>query len=252
MTTLPHSPGARVHGLAMPLAASRCCSKCGKEKPIAEFHASAHHRGGYRPECKVCTRAKQAIARAVPEAAAKQNATAKAWRAANPERVKANNIAYREARPGDNAARTKAWKLANPERFKARMIAWHAAHPGAQQRSIAAWWANNSDYRAAYKLANTEKVRAWGRAASSKRRARLRGVRSTLTARDIAEVFVAFGMRCAYCLRDDVAMEIDHVDPVSRGGDHVPENIVPACRSCNARKSGRGILYMLNRCLSAA
>lgn len=235
-----------------PLSSARRCNACGTEKSLTEFHASAHHRGGYRPSCKTCVRTKQAAARKHPGVAAKQNANARAWRAANPERVRANNDAYRMAHPGDNAARTKAWKLANPDRFKARMAAWHALHPESQRRSIATWWTNHPDYRAAYRLANTDKVRAWGRASSSRRRARLRGARATLTTRDIAETFIAFGMACAYCLRADVALEVDHVVAISQGGDHVPDNIVPACRSCNARKSGRGILYMLNRCPSAA
>lgn len=35
------------------------------------------------------------------------------------------------------------------------------------------------------------------------------------------------------------ADSLDHVVPRSRGGEHVWENVVAACRSCNARKRDR-------------
>lgn len=44
--------------------------------------------------------------------------------------------------------------------------------------------------------------------------------------------FVAF---CHYC--GFVASEVDHVIPRSRGGSDTPENLVAACRECNAEKS---------------
>jgi len=45
------------------------------------------------------------------------------------------------------------------------------------------------------------------------------------------------GHRCAYCRgRADT---IDHVLPRSRGGEHRWENVVAACRPCNARKGDR-------------
>ena len=42
---------------------------------------------------------------------------------------------------------------------------------------------------------------------------------------------------CQYCGR--AAENLDHVLPRSRGGDHSWENVVAACRPCNARKGNR-------------
>jgi 5-methylcytosine-specific restriction endonuclease McrA len=50
-------------------------------------------------------------------------------------------------------------------------------------------------------------------------------------------VFVRDDHRCQYCQR--AAENIDHVVPRSRGGEHVWENVVASCRSCNARKEDR-------------
>jgi 5-methylcytosine-specific restriction endonuclease McrA len=47
-------------------------------------------------------------------------------------------------------------------------------------------------------------------------------------------VFARDGGRCQYCAGP--AESIDHVVPRSRGGQHVWENVVAACRSCNTRK----------------
>lgn len=43
---------------------------------------------------------------------------------------------------------------------------------------------------------------------------------------------------CAYC-RNWPGEWIDHVVPISRGGLHEPNNVVPACASCNVQKRGR-------------
>ena len=39
---------------------------------------------------------------------------------------------------------------------------------------------------------------------------------------------------CAYC--GDVATEVDHVYPKSKGGEDTLDNLVAACRTCNVRK----------------
>ncbi|HEV2768284.1 MAG TPA: HNH endonuclease [Acidimicrobiales bacterium] len=50
-------------------------------------------------------------------------------------------------------------------------------------------------------------------------------------------VFARDGSRCQYCSAP--ADSIDHVVPRSRGGQHVWENVVAACRPCNAQKRDR-------------
>ncbi len=50
-------------------------------------------------------------------------------------------------------------------------------------------------------------------------------------------VFARDGGRCQYC--GAPAENIDHVVPRSRGGQHVWENVVAACRPCNTRKEDR-------------
>jgi len=50
--------------------------------------------------------------------------------------------------------------------------------------------------------------------------------------------------RCTYCRRQvpNGSLTWDHIEPLSRGGEHLIENLVIACRSCNARKGNRFLL----------
>jgi 5-methylcytosine-specific restriction endonuclease McrA len=50
-------------------------------------------------------------------------------------------------------------------------------------------------------------------------------------------VFARDGWACQYCGGN--AENLDHVVPRSRGGLHVWENVVAACRRCNAKKMDR-------------
>ncbi len=47
-------------------------------------------------------------------------------------------------------------------------------------------------------------------------------------------VFLRDGFRCQYC--GAKAENIDHVIPRSKGGPHIWENVVAACRGCNGSK----------------
>lgn len=57
-----------------------------------------------------------------------------------------------------------------------------------------------------------------------------------------------FGHRCAYCKKKHDNLGIDHVVPFSRGGLHIWQNVVPACRSCNVRKGGSERKISRGRC----
>ena len=50
-------------------------------------------------------------------------------------------------------------------------------------------------------------------------------------------VFVRDNYECQYCGRP--AENVDHIVPKSRGGRHTWDNVVAACRPCNARKDNR-------------
>jgi 5-methylcytosine-specific restriction endonuclease McrA len=52
---------------------------------------------------------------------------------------------------------------------------------------------------------------------------------------------------CAYCGATGVPLQRDCVLPISRGGRYTLENVVPACRSCNASKCNDEVTAWLRR-----
>jgi len=52
---------------------------------------------------------------------------------------------------------------------------------------------------------------------------------------------------CAYCGVIDAPLQRDCVLPISRGGRYTLDNIVPACRTCNASKCNDEVTGWLRR-----
>lgn len=61
-------------------------------------------------------------------------------------------------------------------------------------------------------------------------------------------VLLKHGFRCVYCgaTREDTKIEVDHVIPVCKGGTNDEGNLVAACRECNAGKSGKLLLDIID------
>ena len=69
-------------------------------------------------------------------------------------------------------------------------------------------------------------------------RRRIVGNKGKLTNQEWDEILRGHNFRCAYCgVKGN--MTIDHVIPISKGGQHIAGNIVPACTECNSRKGAR-------------
>jgi 5-methylcytosine-specific restriction endonuclease McrA len=49
-------------------------------------------------------------------------------------------------------------------------------------------------------------------------------------------VLERWGNRCAYCGQSALPIGMDHVVPISKGGNHTASNVVPACKYCNGIK----------------
>lgn len=102
------------------------------------------------------------------------------------------------------------------------------------------------------KYDKTEKGKAANQRRHTKRQARERNIINTLTAQEWADILEAHNYRCAYC---DVEFEVenmphrDHIIPISKGGDNIKENVMPACKSCNSRKRDKILNKEVMTCL---
>lgn len=138
---------------------------------------------------------------------------AAAWKKANPQRHKANQARHRdnkrEKRRADSLARYHRLMAENPEAIRAARREWARTPKGALYNRLA----------------------AHGR----------RGVKYDAEAREY--VAIILNDPCVYC--GAAASEVDHITPVSRGGDGQWSNLAPACRTCNAAKCDRSLLSMI-------
>lgn len=137
-------------------------------------------------------------------------------------------------------AQQAIYRAKHRERDRQRAAAWRAAHPEQAAEISRRYYAAHRDevlaYRRAYRDGNRDKVRA----ANQRRKRLLRGATvHDLTSEQWAAILDLFDHRCAYCARDDRPLTQDHLIPLSRGGGHTADNVVPACQPCNSRKGDR-------------
>lgn len=50
------------------------------------------------------------------------------------------------------------------------------------------------------------------------------------------DVLALYNGHCAYCGKKTERLTLDHVRPLSKGGKHSKDNVVPACFHCNSSK----------------
>jgi len=130
---------------------------------------------------------------------------------------------------------------------------------------------HGNDYVTKWRKNHPERVRAWRRARYYRRKTegtlrrypnpdldrarwnrnknRRRGVLSTLTHIEWIAILRAWDGKCAYCQMRAGTTQ-DHVIPVSKGGTHTLDNVVPACPSCNASKKDLDLDVFLERLLA--
>lgn len=105
------------------------------------------------------------------------------------------------------------------------------------------WWEDNPEYMKQWR--KTDKGKANSQRTNVTRKTREENIINTLTFQEWLEILKKYHLKCAYCGKEFDLFDRptrDHVIPISKGGDNVKENIVPACRSCNSKKYNK-ILY---------
>lgn len=70
-------------------------------------------------------------------------------------------------------------------------------------------------------------------------RAKKAGVKVDATPSQLIRIISKQKGRCCYCYCRVDNLTLDHITPISKGGDHTAKNIAFACDQCNNRKSNR-------------
>lgn len=146
---------------------------------------------------------------------------------------------WRLANPEKSCERERKWSANNLERKKATSNAWYAANcDKVRERTRARRLANPekfSDYNRVYRATHLAQHRERNRPSAHRRRALIsKDVIEPITAKQLAAIL---SDPCIYC--GDPSEHIDHVIPLSRGGDHSLDNLVASCAKCNLSKGAK-------------
>ena len=197
----------------------RTCCVCKSDKSESEFSKRSGRAGGLRYDCKSC-----------------QSEYRKKWYRENAEAERAKVATYQAAHP-EKVIEWEQRRKADPVRAAERKV-----------RSAARWLTAPESVKEANRVrasawvkANRERAQAHVRNSMMRHRA---GKRLVLPADDWLMCLQVFDRRCAYCMSHESVcgrLHQEHVVPVSRGGEHSSDNVVPACRSCNFRKHTKSL-----------
>lgn len=164
-----------------------------------------------------------------------------AWRKKNPERWAEVQREYRRKRIAQNPdwarERLKEWRKKNPEKVSAALKRYAKKNPEKISTLKRAWAKENPE---------ASRIKCARRRAAQKA-----SPENSFTRSDWSDLLMAFGNACFYCGVSG-RLTIDHVQPLSKGGAHARHNIVPACKSCNSKKSAMDVQEFMSRTVGSA
>jgi 5-methylcytosine-specific restriction endonuclease McrA len=226
----------------------KTCTKCNKLKPFSEFVKSKHNKGGYYPSCKEC-----------------KNKQGKKYRQANKEKLAENNKDYYQRNKENVNEKQKKHYYLNKDKIYERSLKYRRTNKEKVNE-----WAKNYRQDNKEKVAETvkksrlnniekaiERERRYrqseqGRLTDYKSRLKRRSYKHkvSFTPHDRKEILDRDNWTCQCCgikVHDNSIGEwntpdkahIDHIIPISKGGNSELNNLRVLCRTCNLVKNDK-------------
>jgi 5-methylcytosine-specific restriction endonuclease McrA len=235
----------RIEKSLAPIPEVKICKECGKEFPITNYYQSRTGRYGLSSKCKDCDKKR----RNQYYRTDKCQARLKRWVMQQHDK-KGNESTKVCFRCNQELPITDFYTKINGK-FGLEPICKKCTHDKLieyrkteRYRDAASSYYHKEetlDRLLAYQ--KTDKCKAAKARIATKRRAKIK-ILSTLTDDEWKEIKRHYNYKCVYCGEKKLLTQ-DHIIPVSKGGHHIKENIVPACKSCNSKKGNRPVLLQL-------
>lgn len=176
----------------------KVCSRCAKETLISEF------RNGY---CKICSKEYRRY-----------------YYSINRDKILSKVSRYRIDNLESCKRRSIEWQKNNPDKLKENQRKYRKSHLE-QRRAYNNEWRKNNPEKAAIHVHN--------------RRSRKMGNgNSSYTKEDIKQFLILQKQKCAICnVSIKSGYHIDHIVPLSKGGNNTRYNIQLLCPLCNLSKN---------------
>lgn len=217
----------------------KTCAMCDIAKGMDEFHIDRNSKDGRQKRCKECAKRvarewyasnREAIRersrKAYAENPEMERRRSREWYAANRERATKRIAEYRENNAVRLAEAERKRVRENREKYRRKGLEYYRANAERLNRAAA-------ERRAA----NAELSRIRGRHAAALRQARKKANKAFVVIdKDLRRILHG---SCAVdgCTRSDI--QIDHIIPVARGGDHGIGNLQALCSHHNRSKSAK-------------
>lgn len=217
---------------------TRECTQCHRELPLESFRRKVNGKYGKASECKECERKRDGI---------KYNTVSK---------IRNQTKEYKDRRKQrrllnwlNKHIKSKSHRqwlavFIKSDKFNELLAQSKSAFKDSSKDRSTEYQKTDKFKAIVKKYLASDKGRAKRARGNHKRRMSVKNARCTLTAEEWQHIKVSYKNRCVYC-GEIKPLEMDHIIPISKGGDHIKENIVPACRSCNAKKGDRPVLLQL-------
>lgn len=193
---------------------SRVCRVCGVDKPITDFPKNKNLKSGRDNRCKICNT--QAVLR---------------WQKQNKDLVNRKNRKWAIDNPEKRYAYAVKYRINNPEKIRQAERDWREKNRDKRRESVRKWQQANPEQRALNER---------------NREAKKRNAGGTITSKEIEQLKIKQGNKCLCCGKTNTKLTLDHVIPISLGGENTIENAQMLCGSCNSRKGARHIDYRIS------
>jgi len=198
----------------------RTCTKCKKELEFDMFGKKKDGKYGLNSTCKICKRK-----------------IGKQYKIDNYEKEQERGRKYRLENP--EARKETCRKYYDSHRSELKIVrAKYAKENGVSKKEGQKRYRDNnfakvSEGQRTYARLNRDKLQMW----KHNYRSKVKDLPYELTVEQWRDIKAYFNNRCVYCGRK-LKLEQEHFIPVVNGGGYTKENIICACRSCNASKNG--------------
>jgi 5-methylcytosine-specific restriction endonuclease McrA len=185
---------------------SKTCTQCGQIKNLSGFYKLSADSNKVRSKCKPCV-----------------NDQSKHYRENNLEKTRELTRLWKESNPISVALNRQLWKLQNPEKVAISNKSYYERNREQFSEIAKAWRANNPEKVAGFRAAHRARKNA--------------AITYVISAKDLWHLKHD---SCLYC--GNPAKHLDHIIPLSRGGNHSIGNLAPACVRCNTSKNNKTIM----------
>ena len=207
----------------------KTCTKCKQEKPLSEFARDKYKKSGFVSQCKECINQRSKDIRR------RERKLFSQLSAEQQEAKKTRNRARYQKNKEQLLANNKKWAKENPDKRKEIDRRYRANNREKNRQRMMEYRVKNPNIRKDWAIRNPDKQKLLDQAHSVKRRA----VKKHLVTKQ--EIQDLYKKPCVYC-GNKSKIQIDHIIPVSRGGEHRIGNLVSACAACNLDKRAMFIM----------